>query len=81
MLVLIQILKSILESIAAHQNPPGTVDGDKLADVYGTCMDESKLEEALPQLQTLAANPYVAANIPYCGAIPANASSVFSAKS
>ena len=47
-----QILKEILEATAEGKPPPGTPYARQLADFYATCMDEPKLEEALPELRT-----------------------------
>jgi endothelin-converting enzyme/putative endopeptidase len=47
-----QILKEILEATAEGKAPPGTPYAKQLGDYYATCMDESKLENALPELRT-----------------------------
>jgi len=43
-----QALKEILEAIASGHAPLGTPFAQKLADFYGACMDEGKLEQSLP---------------------------------
>jgi endothelin-converting enzyme/putative endopeptidase len=47
-----QTLKEILELIADGKPPDGTPYAKQLGDYYATCMDESKLESALPELRT-----------------------------
>ncbi len=47
-----QILKEILEATAEGKAPQGTPYAKQLGDYYATCMDESKLESALPELRT-----------------------------
>jgi endothelin-converting enzyme/putative endopeptidase len=47
-----QILKEILEAAADGKAPRGTPYAKQLGDYYATCMDESKLENALPELRT-----------------------------
>jgi putative endopeptidase len=47
-----QTLKEILEAIAAGNAPQGTPYAKQLGDYYATCMDESKLEDAVPELRT-----------------------------
>ena len=47
-----QILKEILEAVAEGKAPQGTPYARQLGDFYATCMDESKLENALPELRT-----------------------------
>ena len=47
-----QTLKEILELIAEGKAPPGTPYARQLGDFYATCMDESKLDDALPELRT-----------------------------
>ena len=47
-----QILKEILEATAEGKAPPGTPYAKQLGNYYATCMDESKLESALPELRT-----------------------------
>jgi endothelin-converting enzyme/putative endopeptidase len=47
-----QTLKEILELIAEGKPPPGTPYAKQLGDYYATCMDESKLDSALPELRT-----------------------------
>ena len=47
-----QILKEILEAAADGKAPPGTPYAKELGDYYATCMDESKLDDALPELRT-----------------------------
>jgi len=44
-------LKAILDTIATGSAPEGTPYAQKLADFYGACMDEAKLDESLPQLR------------------------------
>src|SRR5512140_379708 len=46
-----KILHAILEELAAGRGVEETAYGRKLADFYGACMDEPKLEQALPALQ------------------------------
>ncbi len=65
-----QILKEILESIADGKAPQGTPYATQLGDYYATCMDESKLESALPEIRTalrridrLATSKQVAAEV------------------
>jgi len=48
-----QILKEILEAAAEGKAPPGTPYAKQLGDYYATCMDESKLDNALPELRTV----------------------------
>ena len=43
-----QTLKEILELTAEGKAPAGTPYAKQLGDYYATCMDESKLESALP---------------------------------
>src|SRR5262249_59921843 len=47
-----QTLKEILELTADGKAPPGTPYAKQLGDYYATCMDESKLDSALPALRT-----------------------------
>ena len=47
-----QILKEILEAVAEGKAPQGTPYARQLGDFYATCMDESKLGNALPELRT-----------------------------
>src|SRR5215470_5273860 len=47
-----QTLKEILELIAEGKPPEGTPYAKQIGDSYATCMDESKLENALPELRT-----------------------------
>ncbi len=47
-----QILKEILEVTAEGKAPQGTPYAKQIGDYYATCMDESKLEGALPELRT-----------------------------
>ena len=47
-----QILKEILDAVADGKAPEGTPYAKQLGDYYATCMDESKLESALPELRT-----------------------------
>ena len=47
-----QILKEILEAAADGKAPTGTPYAKELGDYYATCMDESRLEGALPELRT-----------------------------
>jgi len=47
-----QTLKEILELVADGKAPPGTPYAKQLGDFYATCMDESKLDSALPELRT-----------------------------
>ena len=65
-----QTLKEILEAIADGKAPDGTPYARQLGDYYATCMDESKLESALPELRTalrridrLATSKQVAAEV------------------
>ncbi len=46
-----KLLKELLEEAAAGKAPEGTPFAKELGDYYATCMDESKLEESLPELQ------------------------------
>jgi putative endopeptidase len=50
-----QYLKGILEEAAANKLPPGTPFAKQLGDYYASCMDETKLETALPELKKLVA--------------------------
>ena len=45
------ILRGILEASAAGKAPEGTAFAQKLGDFYGACMDEARLEGALPELK------------------------------
>ncbi len=47
-----QILKEMLEATAEGKPPAGTPYARQLGDYYATCMDESKLESAVPELRT-----------------------------
>jgi putative endopeptidase len=47
-----QILKQILEAAADGKAPTGTPYAKRLGDYYATCMDESKLDGALPELRS-----------------------------
>jgi putative endopeptidase len=47
-----QRLKDILEAAADGKAPAGTPYAKQLGDYYATCMDESKLEAAVPQLRS-----------------------------
>jgi len=47
-----QILKQILEAAADGKAPVGTPYAKQLGDYYATCMEESKLEGALPELRS-----------------------------
>jgi endothelin-converting enzyme/putative endopeptidase len=47
-----QTLKEILELTAEGKPPEGTPYAKQLGDYYATCMDESKLDSALPELRT-----------------------------
>ena len=47
-----QILKEILEATAEGKAPQGTPYAKQIGDYYATCMEESKLEGALPELRT-----------------------------
>ena len=47
-----QILKEILEAAAEGKAPAGTPYAKQIGDYYATCMDESKLKNALPELRT-----------------------------
>jgi endothelin-converting enzyme/putative endopeptidase len=44
-------LKTILEEAAAGTLPPATPFAKQLGDYYGTCLDEAKLENALPEVK------------------------------
>ncbi len=45
------VLREILEQAAAGKLPEGTAFAKQLGDFYGTCIDEEKLETALPALE------------------------------
>ena len=47
-----QMLKEILEAAADGKAPSGTPYAKQLGDYYATCMDESKLDGAVPQLRS-----------------------------
>jgi endothelin-converting enzyme/putative endopeptidase len=47
-----QTLKEILEAAADGKAPAGTPYAKQPGDYYATCMDESKLDMAVPQLKT-----------------------------
>jgi putative endopeptidase len=46
-----QSLKTILEEAAAGTLPAGTPFAKQLGDFYGSCVDEAKLEKALPEVK------------------------------
>ena len=50
-----QSLKAILEEAAAEKLPAGTPFAKQLGDYYGTCLDEAKLEKALPDVKKYVA--------------------------
>ena len=47
-----QILKEMLEATAEGRPPAGTPYAKQLGDFYATCVDESKLDAAVPELRT-----------------------------
>lgn len=50
-----QALKAILDEAAANKLPEGTPFAKQLGDYYGTCLDEAKLEQSLPEVKKYAA--------------------------